>query len=102
MRPRIPAQPSHGGNGSFAAMAQGVALWLAVLTVFISAAPIWSFSNELAERFFYYEFGSEITYYLSFPMAFFIAMIVLYFARMSLGSSAMVIAFWVMSKLPIF
>jgi len=100
--PRTPYKPNHGGNSNFAAMAQGVGFWIAVGVVFVSGAQIWRFSKVLAERFFYYEFGSELTFYLSFPLTFIIAMIVLYMARMSLATSISVVLLWAISKLPIF
>jgi uncharacterized membrane protein YjjP (DUF1212 family) len=101
--PRTPLQPSHGGgNNNFAAMAQGVGFWIAVGVVFISGTRIWRFSQGLAEQFFYDEFGSGLTFYLSFPLAFIIAMIVLYMARMSLATSIAVFLLWAISKLPIF
>ena len=103
MRSRTPFYPSHGGgNNNFTVMARGVGFWVAMGIVFVSAAQIWRFAKGLSERFFYYEFGSDLTFYLSFPLAFILAMIVLYFARMSLATSISVVLLWVIARLPIF
>lgn len=93
----------HGkGQSSVMSMSEKAALWIAILSVILLSPQILDIAEWLSRNVLEPAWGYEVAEFAPWVLAFVIAMIALYFARMTLASSLMMATLLVLSRTPIF
>ena len=87
---------------NFLTNSQRLGMWLAIAGVILTSPQLWHISVFLGENVLAPQFGYETAALLIYALFGCIAMAAIYLGKMTLGSSIVLGAIWIISKSPIF